>query len=206
MAVISESTLRRAVLTPEEYLAIERQAEYKHEYVAGSVVAMPGGSREHNLIVANLVRELGLQLKGRAGEVYPSDMRVWIPAARRYTYPDVSVVRGEPRFQGDRSDVLLNPTLVVEVLSPGTESYDRGEKFRHYRGVPSIEEYLLVLQAERAIERYARSAGGGRWRRTDVANPSDVIELTSIGCALAMTEIYYKVPFASASMRSTRSP
>ncbi len=183
---------RETYLTPEEYLALERSAETKSEYLDGEMIAMPGSSREHNLIVANLVAELRQQLKGRPGEVYPSDLRVWIPESRRYVYPDVAVVRGEPRLQDAHGDVLLNPTLIIEVLSPGTESYDRGKKSEHYRSIESLAEYVLVSQAEPRVERYVRQRDG-RWSFGETLDPAAVVMLPSVGCRLAMVEIYDKV-------------
>ena len=179
-------------LTPEQYLAIERAADFKSEYIDGEMFAMSGASRQHNLIVTNLVAELRQQLKGRPGEVYPIDMRVWIPATAKYTYPDVTVVCGEPRFEDTELDTLLNPTLIVEVLSPGTESYDRGKKFEHYRGIESLEEYLLVAQDERRIEQFLRQ-DDGRWLFADTAGSEGVVAAPSIRCRLALAEIYDKV-------------
>ena len=194
MRSVADSTARSwAPLSAEEYLERERSAEYKSEYIDGDVVAMPGASREHNLIVANLVGELRQQLKGRPEVVYPSDLRVWIPARRRYTYPDVTVVTGESRFQDGRSDTLLNPTLIVEVLSPGTESYDRGNKFAAYRSVESIEEYLLVAQVERRVEHFARRPNG-EWLFSECTAAGGVVTLPAVRCELALAEIYDKVP------------
>ena len=180
-------------LTPAEYLALERSAETKSEYLDGDMVAMPGSSREHNLIVTNLVGELHQLLKGRSDEVYPSDLRVWIPEKRKYTYPDVSVACGEPRLQDEHGDNLLNPTLIIEVLSPGTESYDRGKKFEHYRSIESLAEYVLVSQYEWRVEQYVRQCDGS-WLFTESTDPRSVVSLPSIGCELAMAEIYDKVP------------
>ncbi len=186
-------TAGRTYLTPEEYLARERCAETKSEYVDGDVVAMPGSSREHNLIVTNLVAELRQQLKGRPDEVYPSDLRVWIPESRKYTYPDVAVATGAPRLQDGEGDVLLNPALIIGVLSPGTESYDRGKKFEHYRSIESLVEYLLVSQYEWRVEQYVRQ-GDGRWLFGETSDPEGVVSLPALGCELALAEIYDKVP------------
>ena len=130
--------------TPEEYLALERQAQYKSEYYAGEIFAMAGASRWHNLIVTNVLRELSLQLKGRPCTTYPSAMRVKISPTGLYTYPDVTVVCGAARFEDTQQDTLLNPTLIVEVLSESTEAYDRGGKFAHYRKLNSLLEYVLI--------------------------------------------------------------
>ena len=179
-------------LTPEEYLASERNGAVRSEYLEGEVFAMTGGSREHNLIVANLVGELRQQLKKRPCEMYPSDLRVRVPATGLYTYPDVVVVCGEPRFEDGEADTLLNPTLIVEVLSPSTEAYDRGKKFEHYRTLGSLREYLLVAQKEPRIEQYVRQ-DGDRWLFVSTSGLESTLVLPSIQCDLALVEVYDKV-------------
>ena len=194
------STQPEPYLTAEDYLALERQAEVKSEYLDGEMVAMAGASREHNLIVGNLVREIGLQLKGRPCEVYPSDMRLQIPATGLYTYPDVTVVCGEPRFEDDESDVLVNPTLIVEVLPSSTESYDRGKKFEHYRTLDSLAGYVLVAQDEPRIEQFVRQPDD-RWLFAASAGLEAVVSLPSIQCEIALAEVFDKVKFAQAKAR-----
>lgn len=179
-------------LTPEEYLAIERKAEYKSEYINGEIVAMTGASREHNLIVVNIAGELRQQLRGRPCEMYANDMRVRVPSTQLYTYPDVTVVCDEPQFEDDYLDTLLNPTLIIEVLSESTEGYDRGKKFGFYRTIPSLAEYLLVAQDEQRIEQYAKQQDG-RWLLSESSSADDLIELVSIQCQLALKEVYDKV-------------
>lgn len=179
-------------LTPEEYLAIERKAETKSEYINGEIVAMTGASREHNLIGVNLTREISQQLRGQPCEGYVNDMRVRVPSTRFYTYPDLVVVCGEPEFEDDCFDTLLNPTLIIEVLSESTEGYDRGKKFGFYRTIPSLAEYLLVAQDEHRIEQYAKQQDG-RWLLSEYHSAEDVAELASIQCRLALKEVYDKV-------------
>lgn len=179
-------------VTPEEYLAFERKAETKNEYVNGEIFAMAGASRKHNLIVANISGELRQQLKGTPCELYPGEMRVKAPAARSYVYPDVVVVCGEPQFEDDNLDTLLNPTLVVEVLSKSTESYNRLAKSAYYRTIESLVEYLLVAQEEYRVEQYVKQEDG-RWLLSDVRSLESVIELKSIGCSLALRELYDRV-------------
>jgi Uma2 family endonuclease len=186
------STQPTTYLTPEEYLAIERKAEYKNEYIDGEIVAMTGASRRHNLIAFNITREISQQLKGRPCEGYGGDMRVRVPSTRMYTYPDVVVVCGEPRFEDDYLDTLLNPTVIIEILSDSTERYDRGRKFGLYRTIESLAEYVLVAQDEHRVEQYAKQHDG-RWLLTDHRSPEDVAELTSIQCTLALREVYEKV-------------
>lgn len=179
-------------LSRDAYLAMERASETKHEYVGGEIVAMTGASREHNLIVANAIISLGQQLRGRPCELYPSDMRVRVPAADLYTYPDVVVVCGEPQFEDDEFDTLLNPTLLVEVLSDSTEGYDRGKKFAYYRTLPSFQEYLLVAQHEVLVEHYARQ-GDGSWRFAALDSLDEGLDLAAIGCSLPLHELYDRV-------------
>jgi Uma2 family endonuclease len=181
-------------LTPEEYLAVERHAEIRSEYLDGEMFAMTGGSLQHNLIVSNLIRELSLQLKKRPCQVYPSDLRVHVPATGLYTYPDVIVVCGEPQIEDQHLDILLNPTLIVEVLSPTTEAYDRGKKFEHYRTIESLAEYLLVVQEEPRVEQYLRQ-DGNRWLLTAMAGLEGSLALPSIQCELSLAEVYDKVTF-----------
>ena len=183
-------------LTAEEYLAIERKAEFRSEYFAGEMFAMSGASREHNLIVSNLNREVGEQLKDRPCEIYPSDMRVRIPSGL-YTYPDVVVVCGSPKFDDDHVDTLLNPLVLIEVLSESTADYDRGTKFKHYRQITSLREYVLVDQEATQIEHFALG-GDGKWSLTEIAGLDQVLKLNSIECQIPLFEIYRKVTFKEA--------
>jgi len=181
-------------VSPEEYLALERQAETKHEYVDGEIFAWAGASRKHNLIAMNISGELRQQLKGKPCEVYQSEMRVKAPASRAYVYPDVVVVCSEPQFEDDYVDTLLNPKVVFEVLSKSTESYNRLAKSAYYRTIESLSEYLLVVQEEYRVEQYVKQVAG-RWLLTEVRSLENVIELESIGCALALRDIYDRISF-----------
>lgn len=186
------SSQPKTYLTTEEYLARERQAEYKSEYYAGEVYAMVGASRKHNLIATNIVTALGQQLKKKPCELYTSDMRVRVPATGLYTYPDVVVACGEPKFEDEHVDTLLNPTLIVEILSTSTASYDRIKKFGYYRTVESLSEYLLVAQDEYKLEQYVKQADG-RWLLSDISSREAIVELSSIQCSLALDDVYDKV-------------
>jgi len=179
-------------LTAEEYLAIERKAERKSEFYDGEMFLMSGATREHNLIVTNIVSELRNQLKGKPCETYPSDMRVRVPATETYTYPDVVVVCGEPQFDDKEFDTLLNPSLIVEVLSRSTASYDKGGKFAHYRTIESLKEYVVVAQDRYEIEHHAKQTDG-RWVLTDIGGLDANVELGSIECSLSVREIYDRV-------------
>lgn len=181
--------------TPEEYLSAERRAETKSEFHDGEILAMAGASYVHNLVVANLIRELGVQLKSRPCAVLPSDLRVWIEASRRYVYPDVTVVCGEPELTDTDPEALVNPTLLVEVLSDTTKNYDRGEKFEHYRTLGSFAEYVLLAQDRPHCEHYVLQPDKS-WIFTE-ENQLDVsIPLTTIGCDLALREAYDRVSFS----------
>jgi Uma2 family endonuclease len=179
--------------TPEEYLARERAAEYKSEYVNGFIVAMTGASRPHNVVAVNIGGELRSQLKGRPCEVYLADMRVKVSATGTYRYPDVVVACGDIAFEDAELDTLLNPVVIVEVLSPSTEATDRGEKFAHYRRLASLQEYLLVSQDTPRIEQYVRQADG--WLLSEVSDLDASVRLTAIDCVLPLREVYDKVRF-----------
>ena len=191
-----ETTAAQAIFTPEEYLARERKALTKSEYRDGRMHAMPGASRKHNLITANTLVELHIQLRNRICEVYPSDMRVKVSSAGLYTYPDVIVVCDEPRFEDSHFDTLLNPTVLIEVLSPSTAAYDRGEKFASYQKLDSLREYVLVSQDRVRVEHYLRQEQ--MWNLAEFHALSDVFRLVSIGCELSLQAIYAKVQFPEA--------
>lgn len=193
---MSLQTRRR--FTPEEYLALERRSDTKSEYFAGEIFAMGGASRWHNLIVTNCVRELSLQLKGRPCRVYPSDMRVKVSPTGLYTYPDVVVACGAEQFDDEQKDTLLNPIVLIEVLSESTEAYDRGGKFEQYRKLDSLAEYLLIAQDKPHVEHYVRQANG-QWLFSDLSGLGGVVQLPSIECSLALAEVYDKVELGSSS-------
>ena len=182
------------LLSCEDYLALERRGEGKHEYVAGEFVAMVSASFRHNLIQTRVVSNLYGQLRGRPCEVTPSGLRVAVGALGIYTYPDVTVVCGEPRFEDAEQDTLLNPTLIVEILSPSTESYDRGKKFQRYRLLPAFQEYLLIAQDLPFVEHYVRQADN-RWVFSAFERLGDVVALDAIGGTLALADVYAGIAF-----------
>ena len=177
-------------MTPAEYLAFERASTEKHEYVDGEIFAMSGGTRGHSLLGSNALGELRNALFDRPCEVHGSDMRVKTAGAK-YHYPDVSVVCGNPSFEDDTRDVLLNPKLIVEVLSDSTEKYDRGDKFASYRTIGGLEDYVLVSQTEVLVEHYHRHPEGGWMYR--VLGPGDQLDLVSLGCRISVDRIYHRV-------------
>jgi Uma2 family endonuclease len=189
------STHPQKRIPPEEYLALERKAAHKSEYLNGKIFAMGGASERHVLIVTNIVSELRGQLKKRPCSVYSTDLRVKVAPTGLYTYPDVIVVCGKALFDDDQKDTLLNPTLIVEVLSESTKDYDRGGKFEHYRTVESFKEYVLVAQDKPHVEHFVRQPDR-RWLLSETNRIEDTLDLTSIGCRLALVEVYDKVEMA----------
>ena len=188
------SAVPKSYLTPQEYLVRERRAETKSEYLRGEVFAMSGASREHNLIAGNVNRELSEQLRERPCEVYQGDMRVKVSSTGLYTYPDVTVVCSEPQFEDAEVDTLLNPKVIVEVLSPSTADYDRGGKFTHYRRLPSLREYVLISQDRALVEHCVRQPSD-QWLLTEYSALDGTLMLSSIQCQLPLAEIYLKVQF-----------
>jgi len=192
------TSLALPVATPAEYLALERSAREKSEYVNGRIYAVAGTSRMHSLIVANLIGEMWSQLRGRPCEAYVSEMRVKVQHTGMYTYPDVVALCEEPRLEDEEFDTLLNPSVIIEVLSPSTESYDRGEKFAHYRRLETLQEYVLVEQVRRRIEHFRRE--GDHWVLTEISDADGELTLSSLGCTLALADIYDRVEFPGADI------
>lgn len=180
-------------ISPSEYLAIERTEEERHEYYRGEMSAMGGASRQHGLIGFNIARTLGDQLANRPCEAFLNDMRVKVSASGLYTYPDVVVTCENPSFEDGHLDTLLNPQLIVEILSDSTETYDRGRKFAQYRQIESLQDYVLVSQNYPLIERFSRQDDS--WVLTDAPGLASSIELPSIDGTLRLADVYAKVKF-----------
>ena len=180
--------------SPADYLALERVSEFKHEFFDGELFRMSGGTIEHSQIAINVTGELRSQLADGPCRVLNSDMRIKLPTGL-YTYPDASVVCDQPDFEDGHKDVLLNPIVVVEVLSPTTEAYDRGKKFRHYQTCPSLREFVLVAQDRAAVDHYLRQPTSGQWLLTTFESLDGTVPLPSLGVALSLREIYAKVEF-----------
>ena len=186
---------KRKYIAPEEYLALEREALEKHEYFDGEIFDMAGTSEEHANISSNINVSLHFQLKKRPCKSYQSDLRVHIPKTGLYTYPDVLVVCGKPQLLEDAYlDTVLNPIVIVEVLSPSTADYDKGTKFDHYRTIESLQEYVLVWQNKKRVARYAKQSDGS-WLLRDFIGEDAEILLSSIDCQLTIEDIYDKVDF-----------
>jgi len=182
----------KTLYTPEDYLALERSGDAKHEYYNGEIFAMGGASKWHVLIVTNLIGELHFQLKDGPCQVYSTDLRVRVAPAGLYTYPDVIVVCDEPRFSDEQEDTLVNPALIIEVLSESTKDYDRGGKFEQYRTLDSFVEYLLIAQDRPHVEHHTRQPDGG-WILHETNKLDDTIQLKSVPCSVRLSAIYSKV-------------
>ncbi len=180
--------------TLDEYRALEETAEFRNEYHDGRIIPMSGGTIDHNRIVRNLVRILDTAFRQKPYEVFTSDLRLWISQYRKGTYPDVMVIADKPVFNDNRTDEVLNPCLIVEVLSKSTEGYDRGDKFLYYRSIPEFREYLLVSQSEYFIEHY-RKTGEGQWLLQEYRGNEAEIALESVGVSLVIKDMYEGVNF-----------
>ncbi|MGZ8376663.1 MAG: Uma2 family endonuclease [Gemmatirosa sp.] len=184
-------TVPEPYVTPEEYLERERAAETRSEYYRGRVYAMTGASRQHGRIVYNLAGILSRQLSRSACDVYLSEMRVKVRRNGLYTYPDVVALCGEPTFEDAQLDTLVNPTLIVEVLSPSTTAYDRGEKFALYRELETLRDYVLVAQDQPRVERFQRE--GDRWALTEAVGLDASMAVPSVGATLPLRDLYARV-------------
>jgi Uma2 family endonuclease len=182
---------RKKKFTPAEYLAMEEVAEYKSEYHRGEIFALSGGTVDHSLVAGNLVGALKSMLAATPCRVFNSDLRVHVRVSDLYTYPDVMVVCGKLQYFERRNDTILNPLLIVEVLSPGTREYDRGAKFEMYKGIPSLQEYLLVDSESARIECYRRR--DTEWTVTAFDNLDGACRLESLDCEIPLSLVYEKV-------------
>ncbi len=190
-------------INPEEYLASERESEIRNEYFDGEIFAMAGASREHNQISANIVRVLGNQFVEKPCSVFSSDMKVKIKEIEKYTYPDMVVVCEEEAFEDENNDVLLNPIVIIEILSDSTEAYDRGEKFAHYQLLNSFKEYILVSQYLCRIEKFTRQ-DDETWIYSKYQSAEHVVKIEAVNCVLPVSEIYRKVSFDEHRLKRNR--
>lgn len=187
-------------LTVAEYLERERTAPLKSEFFAGEVFAMASGSPQHSLVATNLAAEFRRQLKGRGCFVFNSDLRVKVESSGLWTYPDLTIVCGRLRLAEEDPESVVNPTVLAEVLSDSTESYDRGAKFRNYVQIPTLQEYVLVSQSEPRIEQFVRQAGGP-WLWSEATGLGATSEVSSLGVRIALAEVYADVEFGRAPLR-----
>lgn len=180
--------------TLEEYRQLEESAEFRNEYHNGEIIAITGGSINHNRIIGNIFAYLKFALRAKNAEVFMTDLRLWIPRYRRGTYPDVMVISGEPVFNEKRNDEILNPSLIIEVLSKSTQEYDKADKFRFYRSIPEFSEYLLVSQYEFYVEQYIKN-NSGQWLFQEYEGEEAIVRFNLAGVEMSLKEIYEKVNF-----------
>lgn len=189
--------VEKTSFTPEEYHVMEETATEKHEYCNGEIIVMPGGSEVHSRIGVNITTLLNVALRDTDFQTYNGDLRIWIPEFNHGTYADVMVINGEPIFNNNRTDEILNPSLIIEVLSPSTEGYDRGDKFRKYRSVSSFCEYLLVSQTEPYIDHYYKqeNPNNNLWQLQTYDQIDKSIFLHSLNVEVPINEIYRRIKF-----------
>ncbi|WP_254563047.1 Uma2 family endonuclease [Dyadobacter diqingensis] len=173
-----------------EYLELEREAEYKSEYYKGEIFAMAGAGHNHNRIVENLSGECYIAFKGKSCRTYSSDQRIHIPENSLYTYPDLIIVCDKNQYLDDKKDTILNPSVIIEVLSESTEAYDRGQKFHFYRSIPSLSEYVLINSRSLAAEVFRKNEEGFWVLASEAYQLHDTLELATVGLTLSMADIY----------------
>lgn len=181
--------------TPEEYLELEEKAEFKSEYRDGEIVPMTGGTTNHNKITLNLAASLKMSLRGNNYEVYMADVRLWIPQYRQYTYPDIMVIEGKPIYTGTNTTTVMNPGLIVEVLSKSTNNYDQGDKFLYYRSIPEFKEYILIDQYTYHVMQYVKTATD-KWSFLEITSESATLSLQTVDFQIKLSDLYEQVNFA----------
>lgn len=190
-------TLKR-YYTPEEYLELEEKAEFRSEYRDGDIIPMTGGTTNHNQIALNIAASLKVTLKGRNYRVYMADVRLWIPKYRQHTYPDVMIIQGQPIYTGTSTTTVINPSLIVEVLSKSTQNYDQGDKFLYYRSIPEFQEYILIDQYQHHVMHYVKTADG-KWVFNEIEGKSTTLSLESIDFQIMLSDLYEQVDFTDAN-------
>lgn len=190
-------------ISPEEYLNSERASEIRNEYFDGEIFEMAGASREHNQIASNIIRVLGNQLLEKPCSVFSSDMKVKMEEIGKYSYPDIVVVCEKEEFEDEKNDVLLNPLVIIEILSDSTEAYDRGEKFAHYQILDSFAEYILISQYFCRVEKFTRQ-DNETWIYSKYQTAEHVVKIEAVNCELPVFEIYRKVNFDKHRLKRNR--
>ena len=193
-AIKKQPPTQKRYYTPEEYLALEESAIDKSEYHDGEIVPMPGGTANHNKIAGNFYKKFPLTVNGQDYETFINDMRLWIPHTRRYVYPDIMVIQGEPIYRENNQTIVTNPLVIVEVLSNSTKDYDRGGKFLAYRSIPEFREYILIDQYSYHIEQFAKNSHG-KWVLTEYDSDESVLILESVEFQMPLREIYERINF-----------
>jgi Uma2 family endonuclease len=184
----------RDYYTPEEYLKLEEAADYKSEYRDGEIVPMTGGTTNHNKIALNFAANLKFALREQSYDIYIGDVRLWIPRYRQYTYPDVMVIQGEPLYTGTGTTIVMNPLLIVEVLSKSTKNYDQGDKFLYYRSIPEFKEYILIDQTRYHVMQHTKTLDG-KWLLTEHESEEAALELNTIEFQISFSNIYERINF-----------
>ena len=194
----------KKIYTPEEYLKFEVNSEERHEFINGEVTCVAGGTPNHNQIALNLGGTLNFELKRQSYRVYVTDQRLWIPEKRIYTYPDVMVIQGELQLQEGRKDTIINPLIIIEVLSKSTRSYDKDEKFSAYRTIPTFQEYILIDQYTMQIEQYFKT-GKNSWNFSEYYDANETLFLKSIDFEITLEDIYDRVEFENTETEEKES-
>jgi Uma2 family endonuclease len=185
---------QKTYYTPEEYLELEEKAEFRSEYRDGEIVQMTGGTTNHNKISGNLYAHLKFALRRQKYEIYIADVRLWIPKYRQHTYPDIMLIQGEPVYTGTSTTTVMNPSLIVEVLSKSTKNYDQGDKFLYYRSIPEFQEYILIDQYQYHVMQYAKAAEN-QWSFTEIEGESATLSLSTVDFEITLADLYEKVNF-----------
>ncbi|MBE9213281.1 Uma2 family endonuclease [Plectonema cf. radiosum LEGE 06105] len=182
--------------TPEEYLELEEQAEFKSEYRDGEIIPMTGGTTNHNQIALNLAASLKIATKKQNCRIYIADVRLWIPKYRQHTYPDVMLIEGQPVYTGNNTTTVMNPSLIAEVLSKSTQNYDQGNKFLYYRSIPEFKEYILIDQYQYHVMHYVKTANG-KWLFDEIEGESALFSLETVDFQLTLSDLYEQVDFVA---------
>ncbi len=182
--------------TTEQYLELEEKAEFRSEYRDGEIVPMTGGTTNHNKITLNLAASLKITLRGKKYDLYMSDVRLWIPRYRQYTYPDVILIEGEPVYTGANTTTVMNPSLIAEVLSKSTQNYDQGDKFLYYRSIPEFKEYILIDQYNYRVMQYVKT-DEDKWLLTELEGKQKNLSLQTIDFQIQLSELYEQVDFTN---------
>ncbi|HEY9867024.1 MAG TPA: Uma2 family endonuclease [Candidatus Obscuribacterales bacterium] len=180
--------------SPEEYFKLEETAEFKHEYRDGDIIPMTGGTTNHNQILVNLSAHLYFALRKQNYRVFTSDVRLWMPDYRLYTYPDLMVIKGDVIYHENRTDTVLNPLVIVEILSQSTGSYDRADKFKYYRSIPEFQEYILIDQYQYSVTQFVK-AETGKWQVNFYESADSILTLSALDFSINLTDLYEQVNF-----------
>ncbi len=192
--IVSEPALQYNYISPETYLEQERAATEKHEYYKGEIFAMSGASLKHNKIFINLVADIKTKLKGKKCQPFGNDLRIHIPKNTLYTYPDISIICGDPELTDDHFDTAINPAVIIELLSKSTRNYDKGEKFTLYRDIESLQQYILVDTEKIYVEKHIRHADNS-WQLTDYRQLANSFTIDTVQLTLSLLDVYDSVDF-----------